>query len=204
MKKFYTLFLLMFIFFSLNITCYASYNSTQISFDEAFETFTNSEHSGECKYYIYTERVTDNGSNICELFYFNDLSAVPRSYTSVPDVCIDFIGTFYGFEPPNSFQSYSDRLYLRSDSSVYTNYPFSDDQLKDITFVDFSSKKVADDFFKGPPLQTSIIAEKVEGQEMIKVLQEIVGLLPTILIILVSLVGLRKAWTFLSNVLKAS
>lgn len=59
-------------------------------------------------------------------------------------------------------------------------------------------------FFLAPvqavPLQGEI-AQKLEGVEMSQVMKEIVGVLPLIIVVVVSLVGLRKALTMLSTLL---
>lgn len=49
-----------------------------------------------------------------------------------------------------------------------------------------------------------VLAEIVENQETNKVLEEILGILPTIIIVLVSLIGLRKSFLFLKTLLKQS
>lgn len=57
-------------------------------------------------------------------------------------------------------------------------------------------------FFLAPPAET--LAGILEKVEMNQVLQEVVALLPLILVILVSLVGLRKALNLLFNFLRTS
>lgn len=57
-------------------------------------------------------------------------------------------------------------------------------------------------FFPKTPLP--IVAQSVEKVEMSQVLQEIVALLPTILVVLVSLVGLRKGLKMLETFLRQS
>ena len=54
-------------------------------------------------------------------------------------------------------------------------------------------------FFRVAPL--GIVAQQVEKVEMDKVLIQIIQILPMILVVVVSLVGLRKAWLLLSKIL---
>lgn len=53
------------------------------------------------------------------------------------------------------------------------------------------------------PAPQGIVAQQVEEVEMSQALQEILGILPLILVVVVSLVGLRKALQMLFNSLKA-
>lgn len=57
-------------------------------------------------------------------------------------------------------------------------------------------------FFQGTPASTTILAQKLEEVEMTTVLQEIILLLPLIIVVVVSLVGLRKALQILLTLLQ--
>ena len=59
-------------------------------------------------------------------------------------------------------------------------------------------------FFPKTPLANGIVAQTVEKVEMSQVLVEIIALLPTILVVLVSLVGLRKGLKMLETFLRQS
>ena len=48
------------------------------------------------------------------------------------------------------------------------------------------------------------LAKIVEGQETNKVMEEVLGILPTIIVVLIGLIGLRKAWAFLVSLLRRS
>lgn len=58
-------------------------------------------------------------------------------------------------------------------------------------------------FMKAPPKPVlGVVQAKVEQVEMRAVLQEVVGILPVILSVLVSLIALRKGWSLLLNILR--
>lgn len=59
-------------------------------------------------------------------------------------------------------------------------------------------------FFPKTPLRNGIVAQSVERVEMSQVLQEIITLLPLILVVMVSLVGLRKGLKMLETFLRQS
>lgn len=55
-------------------------------------------------------------------------------------------------------------------------------------------------FFHKAPV--GVLAQKLEGVEMSQVMKEILGVLPLIIVVVVSLVGLRKAFQMLSTLLR--
>ena len=59
-------------------------------------------------------------------------------------------------------------------------------------------------FFPKTPLENGIVAQAVEKVEMSQVLVEVIALLPMILVVLVSLVGLRKGLKMLETFLRQS
>lgn len=76
-----------------------------------------------------------------------------------------------------------------------------------ITFFDstvdiYDSNKV-DLVFQVPPVveAQAVVANQLEGVQMIQVMKEIMGVLPLIIVVVVSLVGLRKALQMLSTLL---
>lgn len=78
-------------------------------------------------------------------------------------------------------------------TSIYNSYiVFSSDD------VYTSDGKI---FFQKPELEKMILAPVLEIVEMDKVLVQIIQILPMILVVVVSLVGLRKGWQVLSKLL---
>lgn len=77
--------------------------------------------------------------------------------------------------------------YTYGDAIIYSSF----DVLKDGTI-----------FFLKTPVVQGIIAPKLEGVEMSQTIQEIVAILPLIIVVVVSLVGLRKALQMLSTLLR--
>ncbi|MGN1327824.1 MAG: hypothetical protein ACI4VQ_07110 [Clostridia bacterium] len=73
-------------------------------------------------------------------------------------------------------------------------------------YITYSSYDVLDSdgvlFFLQTPLRMGVLAPIVEKVEMIPVMKEIVGVLPLIIVVVVSLVGLRKALRMLSTLLR--
>ena len=75
----------------------------------------------------------------------------------------------------------------------------------DIKYDGYWSEKLGEEiFFQKTPLVQGIVAQQVETVEMSQVLQEIVGILPLIIALLVSLVGLRKGLKMLLTFLRMS
>lgn len=68
----------------------------------------------------------------------------------------------------------------------------------------FRSDDKSQIFFPKTPLENGIVAQAVEKVEMSQVQAEILGILPMILVVLVSLVGLRKGLKMLETFLRQS
>lgn len=75
-------------------------------------------------------------------------------------------------------------------------------QFFDSTVDIYDSNKV-DLVFQAPPVVEAqgVVAPQLEGVQMIQVMKEIMGVLPLIIVVVVSLVGLRKALQMLSTLL---
>ena len=80
------------------------------------------------------------------------------------------------------------------------------DLLKDLERINNIKGEEAESFFFNPkvPVGTGILAPVVEPTGMETTLQEIIQLLPMIMLILVGLIGLRKALAFLLTFLRQS
>ena len=110
---------------------------------------------------------------------------------------------FYCAMPSSTVRDWSEVSFesTGSRSFGYVLYPaFTTTDIYDATVGNYDTV-----VFQAPPQQVEalgIIAEKTQGVEMNKVLQETTGILPTLLVILVGAIAIRKAIQFLIQQMK--
>lgn len=120
--------------------------------------------------------------------------------------CVDSSNnkTSYYYCAVRSDQSFdcSTREFTLRDSSVTQSYPYYC-LYTNTNIYDYDNPNEV--VFQAPPQQVEglgIIAEKTQGVEMNKILQEIVAILPVVLLVIVGILAIRKAIMFLIQLLK--
>ncbi len=211
MKKFLILFALILSSLCLYTNCFAfSIDKLDEYLELVYDDFSgDKDFLKEYPYYTLSFWTVDNTVNSAYVIFSKDKTWITYDPPAASNI------NFVLSSPCVSYTLYRDSLEFSKSTSCpavplprntnYYNYELKYNRgVEGVLTFEAKPYSVVEDFFKEPPPPQTPLVETVEGLEMSKVLQEIVGLLPTILIILASLVGLRKAWTFLCSVLKAS
>ena len=194
-KKILLIIFILFIFFTLNFT-----NNTfavlDVTTDEKVVTFPDlPEEILNCKNIIILEANTnESGTNYwlfgtnADDFYYNTSEILFYMVTGDdPSITMWSKGSSITNRP------LKEHLKLYPDNSnkfIYTNNPILD---SDGSLV-----------FQGAPLTTTVLPEIMEQVEMKEVTAEILGVLPIVLIILVSLIAFWKGLSLLSRILHKS
>ena len=185
MKTKISFILLIFIAFIaiFNSKCFADFEF--ISSDG--NTYTIGDLPFDTETYPYYIILDESGSNRYKIIFsrvpFIANSSNGRVWTSNNSSCSNILY----FKNSNSYNN--------SYGTSYTSHDILD-----------SNGNVVFQVARQPVEETSqvVLAEIVENQEANKVMEEILGILPVIIIVLVSLIGLRKSFSFLKNLLKQS
>lgn len=175
-----------------------TYNGNKITLPEI------PEKEGCTNYIIYYE---DTNPNVVQLKLFpTDLSYYPTVYKPNGCLAINTYNTvsfhapsyFYDVEKGTDWTKTSDSGYIGDikPSNIVAC-------TTDIYYTDGKQKTDDKPFFQVTP-QVGIVAQQVEEIQLSQALQEVIAILPTTLVVLVSLVGLRKGLKMLETFLHQS
>ena len=175
-----------------------TYNGNKITLPEI------PEKEGCTNYIIYYE---DTNPNVVQLKLFpTDLSYYPTVYKPNGCLAINTYNTvsflapsyFYDVEKGTDWTKTSDSGYIGDikPSNIVAC-------TTDIYYRDFEGKLDDEPFFQQTP-QVGIVAQQVEEIQLSQALQEVIAILPMTLVVLVSLVGLRKGLKMLETFLHQS
>lgn len=195
------LFLILFCFLGYSKSFAAvsyTYNGNKITLPEI------PEKEGCTNYIIYYE---DTNPNVVQLKLFpTDLSYYPTVYKPNGCLAINTYNTvsflapsyFYDVEKGTDWTKTSDSGYIGDikPSNIVAC-------TTDIYYTDGKQKTDDKPFFQVTP-QVGIVAQQVEEIQLSQALQEVIAILPTTLVVLVSLVGLRKGLKMLETFLHQS
>lgn len=183
--------------------CFASvsytYNGNKIILPEI------PEKEGYTNYIIY---YANDNPNIVQLKLFpTDLSYYPTVYKANGCLCLNTYNTstcslapsyFYDVEKGADWRKTSDSGYIGGIESLNIVACTTD-----IYYKDGEQKTDDKPFFQQTP-QVGIVAQQVEEIQLSQALQEVIAILPMTLVVLVSLVGLRKGLKMLETFLRQS
>ena len=175
-----------------------TYNGNKITLPEI------PEKEGCTNYIIY---YVDTNPNVVQLKLFpTDLSYYPTVYKPNGCLAINTYNTvsflapsyFYDVEKGTDWTKTSDSGYIGDikPSNIVAC-------TTDIYYTDGKQKTDDKPFFQVTP-QVGIVAQQVEEIQLSQALQEVIAILPTTLVVLVSLVGLRKGLKMLETFLHQS
>ena len=188
------------------------YATTQIVDSNSNNTIiTNENFDNEYPYSFLVAIIINNGFTNHQnqykyrLFY----SKSPFIITTTNDGIIGFKNSdnsrFYSF----TTQTYDTNTTLNSQNfnTDFHDYETSTAAPNGINNILYSNSDIYDTsnnvVFQAPPqVQPTIVASQVEEVEMNKTLQEILGILPVVIVVLVGLIAIRKAIQFLMTRMK--
>lgn len=139
-----------------------------------------------------TNFVVGHGRTVedCTVFYVRDINCNYYVFNSDSWVSCDI-------------SNYADKDYRSFSFSPSSKFSMIESNFT-ISYDDYWKEKTGGDFFQPAPLTQGIVAQQVEQIRMTQILQEIITLLPLILVVMVSLVGLRKGLKMLETFLHQS
>jgi hypothetical protein len=176
-----------------------TYNGNKITLPEI------PEKEGYINYLIY---YANDNPNIVQLKLFpTDLSYYPTVYKPNDCLCLNTYSNtlissapsyFYDVEKGADWTKTSDSGYIGGIESLNIVACTTD-----IYYTDGKQKTDDKPFFQQTP-QVGIVAQQVEEIQLSQALQEVIAILPMTLVVLVSLVGLRKGLKMLETFLRQS
>lgn len=176
-----------------------TYNGNKITLPEI------PEKEGYINYIIY---YTDDNPNIVQLKLFpTDLSYYPTVYK--PNGCLalnTYNNTSISPAPSYYYDVEKGSGWIKTSDSGYIGAINPSNIVACTTDIYYTDgKQKADDkpFFQQTP-QVGIVAQQVEEIQLSQALQEVIAILPMTLVVLVSLVGLRKGLKMLETFLHQS
>lgn len=176
-----------------------TYNGNKITLPEI------PEKEGYINYIIY---YTDDNPNIVQLKLFpTDLSYYPTVYK--PSGCLGlntYSNTLNSHAPSYFYDVEKGTDWTKTGDSGYIGAIKPSNIVActtDIYYTDGKQKTDDKPFFQQTP-QVGIVAQQVEEIQLSQALQEVIAILPMTLVVLVSLVGLRKGLKMLEIFLRQS